>query len=148
MNPQAVDVLLVEDSLYDAELTITELTKFCMADSLVHVSDGEEALDWLFAIGKYTNTRDVSHLPKIVLLDIKMPKLNGFEVLSRIRSDVRTKTTPVVMLTSSNQEPDIYKCYALGANSYIVKPVSFDKFSEAIRDLGCYWLLLNQTCAN
>ncbi|HMF72192.1 MAG TPA: response regulator [Flavitalea sp.] len=148
MNPQAVDVLLVEDNLYDAELTITELTKFRMANNLVHVSDGEEALDWLFAIGKYTSTRDVSHLPKIVLLDIKMPKLNGFEVLSRIRSDVRTKTTPVVMLTSSNQDPDIHKCYALGANSYIVKPVNFDKFSEAIRDLGCYWLLLNQTYAN
>ena len=145
MNPEAVDVLLVEDNLYDAELTIFELTKFHMANNLFHVKDGEEALDWLFAMGKYVEDRDVLSQPKIVLLDIQMPKLNGIEVLQTIRSDGRTKTTPVVMLTSSNQDPDIKKCYAMGANSYIVKPVDFDRFSEAIRNLGFYWLLLNQS---
>ena len=144
MNPEAVDVLLVEDNLYDAELTIFELTKFHMANNLFHVKDGEEALEWLFATGKY-ETRDAAHQPKIVLLDIQMPKLNGIEVLQTIRSDGRTKTTPVVMLTSSNLDPDIKKCYSMGANSYIVKPVDFDRFSEAIRNLGFYWLLLNQS---
>ena len=145
MNPQAVDVLLVEDNAYDAELTIRELAKFHMANNLVHVKDGEEALHWLFGEGQYAEGREVPHLPKVVLLDIQMPKLNGFEVLEKIRSDNRTKTTPVVILTSSNQDPDIHKCFELGANSYIVKPVDFDRFAEAIRNLGFYWLLMNQS---
>lgn len=144
MNQNSVDVLLVEDSLNDAELTIRELKKHNLANNLVHVKDGEEALDFIFALGRFAKTRDTLFLPKIVLLDIQMPKVNGIEVLQRIRSDNRTKTTPVVILTSSNQDPDIQKCYALGANSYIVKPVNFERFAEAIRNLGFYWLLLNQ----
>ncbi|HMH22954.1 MAG TPA: response regulator [Puia sp.] len=144
MNPNAVDVLLVEDNINDAELTIRELKKHRMANNLVHVKDGEEALDFVFAIGKFAGSRDILYPPKVVLLDIQMPKLNGIEVLRKIREDERTKITPVVMLTSSNQDPDIHKCYDLGANSYIVKPVDFDRFSEAIRNLGFYWLLLNQ----
>lgn len=144
MNQNLVDVLLVEDNLSDAELTIRELKKHHMANNLFHVKDGEEALDFLFATGKYEGTRDASFSPKVVLLDIQMPKVNGIEVLQRIKSDARTKMTPVVIMTSSNESPDIQKCYNLGANSYIVKPVNFEGFAEAIRNLGFYWLLLNQ----
>ena len=144
MNPNAVDVLLVEDNINDAELTIRELRKHRMANNLVHVKDGEEALDFVFGNGKFAGSRDILYPPKVVLLDIQMPKLNGIEVLKKIRSDDRTRITPVVILTSSNQDPDIHTCYELGANSYIVKPVDFDRFSEAIRNLGFYWLLLNQ----
>ena len=114
-----------------------------MANNLFHVKDGEEALDFIFATGKYAGLRDVSYPPKLVLLDIQMPKVNGIEILQKIKSDERTKSTPVVMLSSSKEEPDIQKCYALGANSYIVKPVSFEGFAEAIKNLGFYWLLLN-----
>jgi len=144
MNWNAVDILLVEDNPDDAELTIRELKKHHLANNLFHVEDGAEALDFIFATGKFTGTRDISSPPKVVLLDIQMPKLNGIEVLRKMKSDEQTKTTPVVMLTSSNQDPDIKICYALGANSYIVKPVDFDRFSEAIKDLGFYWLILNQ----
>ena len=144
MNPNSVEILLVEDNLNDAELTIRELKKHNMANNLFHVKDGEEALDFIFATGKYAGLRDVSYPPKLVLLDIQMPKVNGIEILQKIKSDERTKSTPVVMLSSSKEEPDIQKCYALGANSYIVKPVSFEGFAEAIKNLGFYWLLLNQ----
>jgi two-component system response regulator len=144
MNQNPIEVLLVEDSINDAELTIRELKKNHMANNLVHVKDGEEALDFLFAPGNYSNSMDILSPPKLILLDIQMPKINGIEVLKKIRLDVRTKTTPVVMLTSSNLDPDIQKCYELGANSYIVKPVNFDRFAEAIRNVGYYWLLLNQ----
>ncbi|HYF29615.1 MAG TPA: response regulator [Chitinophagaceae bacterium] len=140
----AVDVLLVEDSSSDAELTIRELKKNNMANSLYHVKDGEEAIDFLFATGKYKGVRDPSYPPKVVLLDIQMPKVNGIEVLQKIKSDPRTKSIPVVILTSSKEHPDVLQSYKLGANSYIVKPVSFEAFAEAIRNLGFYWLLLNQ----
>lgn len=144
MNWNAIDVLLVEDNPDDAELTIRELKKHHLANNLFHVEDGEEALDFIFASGKYADMRDILHPPKLVLMDIQMPKVNGIEVLRRMKSDDRTKFTPVVILTSSNQDPDIHICYGLGANSYIVKPVEFDRFSEVIRDLGFYWLILNQ----
>jgi two-component system response regulator len=140
----SVDVLLVEDNLNDAELAIREFRKNRLADNLVHVRDGEEALDFLFGRGKFEGLRDVAFLPKVVLLDIQMPKVNGIEVLQILKADDRTKSTPVVMLTSSKENPDIRQCYALGANSYIVKPVNFERFAEAIRNLGFYWLLLNQ----
>lgn len=143
MNQNSVDILLVEDNITDAELTIRELKKHNMANNLVHVSDGEEALEFLFATGKYKDLK-IDHPPKIVLLDIQMPKVNGIEVLEQIKSDPRTKTIPVVILTSSKEDPDIQKCYALGANSYIVKPVDFEGFAESIKNLGFYWLLLNQ----
>jgi two-component system, response regulator len=144
MNPNEVDVLLVEDNPNDAELTIRELKKHHLANNLVHVNDGEEALDFMFGTGKFAEARDIFSPPKLILLDIKMPKINGIEVLQRLRSDERTRTTPVVILTSSNENPDIHTCYNLGANSYIVKPVDYDRFAEAIRSVGLYWLLLNK----
>ena len=144
MTPNSVDVLLVEDNLDDAELTIRELRKHNMANNLFHVKDGKEAIDFIFATGKYNNIRDILHPPKVVLLDIHMPKVNGIEVLEKVKSNPITKATPVVILTSSKEDPDIKKCYALGANSYIVKPVNFESFAESIRNLGFYWLLLNQ----
>ena len=115
-----------------------------MANNLFHVHDGEEAIEFIFATGRYAEVRDIAHPPKLVLLDIQMPKMNGIEVLQRIKSDERLRSTPVVMLTSSSQDPDIKKCYDLGVNSYIVKPVNFEGFATSIRNLGFYWLLLNQ----
>lgn len=144
MNPNFVDLLLVEDNLNDAELAIREFRKHHLANSLVHVKDGEEALDFIFGTGSFTGVRDIAFPPKLVLLDIQMPKVNGIQVLEKIKGDERTRSTPVVILTSSKEDPDIQKCYALGANSYIVKPVNFEGFTEAIRNLGFYWLLLNQ----
>lgn len=144
MNLDSVELLLVEDNINDAELTIRELKKNHLANNLFHVKDGEEALHFLFATGKYEGTRNVLHVPKVILLDIQMPKVNGIEVLEQIKADERTKATPVVILTSSKEDPDIQKCYKLGANSYIVKPVNFERFAEAIKNLGFFWLLLNQ----
>ena len=133
----------MDDNANDAELTIRELKKHNMANNLVHVKDGKEALEFIFATGKYAGLRDVDYPPRVVLLDIQMPKVNGIEVLQKIKSDARTRSTPVVMLTSSKEDPDVKKCYELGANSYIVKPVNFEGFAEAIKNLGFYWLLLN-----
>jgi two-component system, response regulator len=144
MNLDTVELLLVEDNINDAELTIRELKRYHLANNLFHVKDGEEALEFLFATGKYAGTRNINHTPKVVLLDIQMPKINGIEVLQQIKTDPRTKSTPVVILTSSKEDPDIQKCYGLGANSYIVKPVNFERFAEAIKNLGFFWLLLNQ----
>ena len=138
-----VEILLVEDNLNDAELTIRELKKHNMANNLKHLQDGEEALEFIFCKGKYTG-RTIGNPPKLVLLDIQMPKVNGIEVLQKIKSDPHTKIIPVVMLTSSNQDPDLKKCYGFGANSYIVKPVNFEGFAASIKNLGFYWLLLNQ----
>ena len=144
MNASLVDVLIVEDNPDDAELTIRELKKHTKAAKFFHVRDGEEALQFVFGTGKYESKREVSSPPGIVLLDIKMPKINGIEVLEKIKSDPRTQLIPVVMLTSSNESPDIKKCYDLGANSYIVKPVHFEDFASAIKNIGAYWLILNQ----
>jgi two-component system response regulator len=144
MNHNSVEILLVEDNPDDAELAIRELKKNNLANNLFHVKDGEEALEFIFATGKYAGHRDVGFPPKLILLDIQMPKVNGMEVLQQIKSDERTRITPVVMLTSSKEDPDIKNCYALGANSYIVKPVNFEGFAAAIKHLGFYWLLLNQ----
>lgn len=144
MKQNSVEVLLVEDNMVDAEITTRALKKYNMANNLVHVKNGKDAVDFIFAAGKYEGTRDISHPPKVVLLDIQMPKMNGMEVLEKIKADPRTRSTPVVMLTSSKEHPDIQKCYDLGANSYIVKPVNFESFAEAIKNLGFYWLLMNQ----
>lgn len=144
MNQNSVEVLLVEDNIVDAELAIRELKKHNMANNLVHVKDGEEALAFIFGTGNFSGSRDITHPPKVILLDIQMPKVNGIEVLEKIKSDDRTKAIPVVVLTSSKEDPDIQKCYKLGANSYIVKPVNFEGFAVAIKNLGFYWLLLNQ----
>ncbi|MEO5681717.1 MAG: response regulator [Chitinophagaceae bacterium] len=139
-----VELLLAEDNMDDAELTIRELKKHQLANNLFHVKDGEEALNFIFATGKFEGIRNIGVPPKLILLDIQMPKVNGMEVLAKVKADPRTKNTPVVMLTSSREDPDVQKCYALGANSYIVKPVNFERFAEAIKNLGFYWLLLNQ----
>ncbi len=135
-------ILLVEDNPRDAELAIRALRKRNLANDLVHVKDGQEALDWLFGTGAYLG-RDTNHHPKVVLLDLKLPKLDGLEVLRAMRADERTRTVPVVVLTSSRVEQDVVTSYALGVNSYIVKPVDFEKFSSAVAEAGQYWLLLN-----
>ena len=144
MNLATIDLLLVEDNINDAELALRELKKHNLTNNLFHVKDGEEALEFIFATGKYAGTRDAGNPPKLILLDIQMPKVNGIEVLQKIKSNDQTKMIPVVILTSSKEDPDIKACYTLGANSYIVKPVNFEGFAEAIKNLGFYWLLLNQ----
>lgn len=138
----SVEILLVEDNINDAELTIRALKKKNLANNLVHLKDGAEALDFIFARGEYEK-RDVSSAPKVILLDLKMPRIDGIEVLEKVRADERTKKIPVVILTSSKEDPDVERCYRLGANSYIVKPVDFDNFLNAVTQLGFYWLLLN-----
>lgn len=138
----AVEVLLVEDNPRDAELTIRALKKNNLANKLFHVEDGVEALDYLFARGRYEG-RDINDSPKVVLLDLKLPRINGLEVLSAIRADSRTQTIPVVIVTSSAEDPDVRTAYQLGANSYVIKPVQFDSFMEAMTKLGVYWLMVN-----
>jgi two-component system response regulator len=138
-----VQILLVEDSSSDAEMTINALKENNLANKLLHVKDGAAALDFIFAEGIYSS-RNVEDKPKVILLDIKMPKISGIEVLQRIRSDDRTKTIPVVILTSSKEDPDIKKCYDLGENSYVVKPVEFDEYQKAITKQGLYWMIVNQ----
>ena len=140
---KGIEILLVEDNSSDAEMTIEALKKNNLANKLLHVKDGAAALDFIFAEGEYTDRR-IEDTPKVILLDLKMPKINGIEVLQRIRGDERTKTIPVVVLTSSKEDPDIKKCYDLGVNSYVVKPVEFDEFHKAISSLGLYWMIVNQ----
>jgi two-component system response regulator len=137
-------ILLVEDNPDDEELTIRALRKNNLVNDVEVVRDGVEALDFLFAEGEYAG-RDGSEIPEVVLLDLKLPKLNGLEVLERIRADARTRLLPVVVLTSSSEEEDIIASFALGANSYVRKPVNFTSFSEAVQQLGLYWLLLNES---
>ena len=138
MNNLAVEVLLVEDNPDDAELTIRVLKKHNLANNLVHLHDGEEALDFLFAGGN-------NQIPKLILLDLKMPKVDGIEVLRKIKSDEQKKVIPVVILTSSKEERDVVESYQLGVNAYVVKPVEFEKFVEAVAQLGLFWLILNQS---
>ena len=142
MNGQ-VEILLVEDNPNDAELALRALKKNNLANNVAVVTDGEEALDFVFARGAF-GQRNIENGPKVILLDLKLPKVDGLEVLRAIKGDPRTKSIPVVVLTSSKEERDIVESYKLGANSYIVKPVEFDKFVAAVKDLGLYWLLLNQ----
>jgi len=136
-------ILLVEDNPDDVELTLRALEKSNILNKVVVVHDGVEALDYLFGNGTYAG-RDLSVMPTVILLDLKLPKINGLEVLQRIRADERTKFLPVVILTSSNEEQDLINGYQLGVNSYICKPVDFVQFTEAVRQLGLYWLLLNE----
>jgi two-component system, response regulator len=137
-----VEILLVEDNPQDAELTIRALKKHNLANRLFHVEDGAEALDFLFVRGKYEGRRtDIS--PKVVLLDLKLPKVNGLEVLRSMKSDSRLQTIPVVMITSSAEHPDVKAAYNLGANGYVIKPVQFDAFMEAMSKVGIYWLMVN-----
>ena len=143
MNYDNVEILFVEDSEDDAILTIRALTKSGFTNKLHHVVDGAEALDFIYCKGNYTS-RNVKEFPKLILLDLKMPKVSGIQVLEKVKSDPNTKSIPVVMLTSSKEGPDIEECFALGANSYIVKPVDSDNFFNAIKQLGLYWMILSQ----
>ncbi len=143
-NQNIVDILLVEDNPRDTELTIRALKKHNITNRLIVLEDGAEALDFVFCRGKYAD-REISNTPKVILLDLKLPKVNGLEALKAIKSDDRTKKIPVVMVTSSKQDPDIKKAYEYGANSYVVKPVDFNTFVEAMSHLGLYWLLVNQS---
>jgi two-component system response regulator len=136
-------ILLVEDNPDDEALTLRALNKNKVANSVVVARDGAEAVDFLFGTGAHAG-RDINNLPQIVLLDLKLPKLDGFEVLRRIRADDRTKMLPVVILTSSKEERDVVQGYRDGCNSYVRKPVNFDEFVDAARQLGLYWLLLNE----
>lgn len=143
MNQNEVEILLVEDNPNDVELTLRALKKHNLANKVYVVKDGAEALEFIFGTGAYAE-RDINYNPKVILLDLKLPKVDGLEVLRRIKSDERTKVIPVVVLTSSKEERDLVESYRLGANSYITKPVDFDKFVESVSELGLYWLLLNQ----
>ena len=143
MAMHEVELLLVEDRVEDAELTIRALRQQHLAQKLHLVRDGAAALDFLFGTGAYAG-RDVTRRPKVVLLDLKLPKVGGLEVLRRMRADARTRTIPVVVLTSSREEGDLVASYRLGVNSYIVKPLDFDRFFAAVSQLGVYWTALNQ----
>jgi len=144
MLPDPVEILLVEDNPHDAELTLYALKKYNVANHIEVARDGAEALDYVFCTGAYAHRR-IENGPKVVLLDLKLPKVDGLEVLRRIKADPRTRTIPVVVLTSSREERDIVESYQLGVNSYIVKPVDFEQFTQAVRQLGLYWMLLNQS---
>ncbi len=144
MKADEIEILLVEDNVYDAELTIHALRKGNILNNIVHLKDGAEALDFLFNEGEWADKPKTVH-PKVILLDLKMPKVDGLEVLQRVKTDDRTKSIPVVVLTSSKEDPDVKRCYELGVNSYIVKPVGFENFTQSVAQLGIYWLLLNHT---
>ncbi len=137
------NILLVEDNPDDVELTLRALKQHNIGNEIAVVRDGAEALDYLFATGTYSN-RDTTTMPAIVILDLKLPKVDGLEVLQRMRADERTKVVPVVVLTSSNEEQDMVNSYKFGANSYVRKPVDFTQFVEAVRQLGLYWLVINE----
>jgi len=143
MSNSPIEILLVEDNIHDAELTIRALKKVNLANNLVHVQDGEEALNFIFGKGQYAD-RNIHQRPKVILLDIKMPKVDGIEVLRQIKTNETTKAIPVVIMTSSREEQDLITSYQLGVNSYVVKPVNFEAFAKAISDLGLYWLIINQ----
>lgn len=143
MPDEIVEILLVEDNPSDAELTLRALARHHLANKVLVVSDGAEALDYLFATGSYAG-RAMNQRPHVIFLDLKLPKVSGLDVLRRVKSDERTKRIPVVVLTSSNEERDIVMSYELGGNSYVVKPVDFERFSEAIQELGLYWLVVNR----
>jgi CheY-like chemotaxis protein len=146
MNAQSVEILLVEDNPSDEELTIEALRSHYLANNIEIVRDGAEALEYVFHTGAFAD-RAAGDRPKVVLLDLKLPKVDGLEVLRQMKSDPRTRAIPVVVLTSSREERDIVESYSLGVNSYLVKPVDFSQFAEVVRQLGLYWLLLNQAPA-
>ncbi len=142
MIQETTDVLLVEDNPNDALLAIRSLKESKLANEIVHLKDGQEAIDYLLQQGSYTGKK--AFLPKVILLDLKLPKVNGLEVLKVLRANPETKLVPIVILTSSQVESDLIESYKLGANSFIVKPVEFENFSKSIREVGLYWLVLNK----
>lgn len=141
-DSDAVEILLVEDNPSDAELTLHALKKSKLANNIQHVSDGEEALDFIFCRNAFSSRR-IDNGPRLILLDLKLPKVDGLQVLQAVKSDVRTKAIPIIVLTSSKEEQDLVRSYRLGVNSYIQKPVNFGEFQEVVRQLGMYWLLVN-----
>jgi two-component system, response regulator len=143
MNAGGLDILLVEDNQDDRDLALHALQRAKVANRIFVVSDGEEALEFLFCRGAYAE-RSFDHPPKLVLLDLKLPKVDGMEVLKQAKSDTRTRTIPIVIMTSSKEERDLASGYNLGANSYIQKPVDFDQFRETVKNVGLYWLVINQ----
>lgn len=143
MTDQPVEFLLVEDNPSDIELALHALKRHNLVNHIHVARDGAEALEFLFGRGRYSD-RDVLHGPRVVLLDLKLPLIDGMEVLRQVKADERTREIPIVALTSSREDRDIRECYALGVNSYIVKPVDFDQFTQAVQQLGLYWLVLNQ----
>jgi CheY-like chemotaxis protein len=143
MTENAVEVLIVEDNPQDLELTMRALRRSHLANNIIAVGDGEEALDFLFARGRYSE-RNGHDVPRVVFLDLKLPKVDGFEVLRAMRSDPRTKTVPVVIITSSAEERDRVATYGIGANSYVVKPIEFDSFTKTMSEVGFYWLAINR----
>jgi two-component system, response regulator len=144
MDTNAVEILLVEDNPRDLELALRALQQAKLSNHIHVARDGAEAIDYVFAEGAHAE-RHIEDRPKVILLDLKLPKIDGLEVLRRIKGDARTKRIPVVILTSSKEQRDLVDSYNLGVNSYIVKPVNFERFAQAVRDLGFYWLLLNQS---
>ncbi len=142
MDYQDVEILLVEDNPHDVELTLRALNKHNLANKVQVAKDGVEALDFIFGTGPFAG--DGAGDLKVILLDLKLPKVSGLEVLQRLKNDERTKLIPVVVLTSSSEDRDIQECYALGVNSYVVKPVEFDSFAKTVAELGFYWLLVNK----
>ncbi len=140
---EEIEILIVEDNAMDAELALRALKEKKLTNNIHIALDGEEALEFIFATGRYTSRKN-SKLPKVILLDLKLPKVDGLEVLQELKKNSETQHIPVVILTSSSQESDVIKSYKLGANSYIIKPVDFDKFMQSVGELGLYWLLLNK----
>ncbi len=143
MEHEKRDIIVVEDNPNDAELMVRSLKKNNLANKLVVLEDGEQALDYIFCTGEYKG-RDSSVLPNVIFLDLKLPKVNGLEILKKVKSNDKTKMIPVVIVTSSKEDPDIKAAYEFGANSYVVKPVDFTKFKETINQLGLYWIVVNE----
>ena len=143
MDYEDIEILFAEDSMEDAMLTVRALNKSGFTNKLLHVKDGAEAPDFLYCRGIYSKRNPKLH-PKLLLLDLKMPKMSGMQVLEKVKSDDALKSIPIVILTSSQEDPDIAECYSLGANSYIVKPVDSNNFFNAIKELGMYWMILSQ----
>lgn len=139
-----IEIILVEDSIEDANLVIRSLKKSNLCNSIIHLKDGAEALDFMFARGMYAD-RKIEDKPKLILLDLKMPKVDGLQVLRELKGDERTKSVPVVIMTSSREDRDLIESYKLGVNAYVVKPVAFDNFAKAVAELGVFWLMLNQS---
>ncbi len=140
---QTIEILLVEDNPDDVELTLRALKKHKLANKVLVAKNGAEALEYIFATGVYAD-HNIEEYPKVIVLDLKLPKVGGLDVLRKLKSDERTKQIPVVVLTSSQEESDVVESYRLGVNSYIVKPVEFGKFADCVSDLGLYWLLVNK----
>jgi len=140
---ETIEILLVEDNPDDAQLATMALEESHVVNNIIHLKDGAEALDFIFHEGQYASAPQDNN-PKVILLDLKMPKVNGLEVLRRVKSDARTKDIPVVVFTSSDEDPDVKEAYHLGANSYVVKPLDFEQFKQAINNIGLYWVVLNR----